>query len=74
MVKLKEMENIFMKMVNIIGEWKNGLRNGKGTYYYANGKMKYEGDYINDKFEGNGKCIWEDDEYYIGEYKYGLRH
>ena len=36
-----------------IGQFKNDLRNEKGTYYYSNGKIKYEGDWINDKFIGN---------------------
>ena len=49
-----------------IGQWKNGLRNGKGTYYYSNGNIRYEGDYVNNKREGYGKYIWEDGEYYIG--------
>ena len=33
----------------------------------------YEGDWINDKAEGNGKYIFEDGEYYIGHWKNGLR-
>ena len=33
-----------------IGQSKNGLRHGKGTEYYSNGKIKYKGDWINDKF------------------------
>ena len=33
----------------------------------------YEGDWANDKLEGNGKYIWKDGEYYIGQYKNGLR-
>ena len=37
-----------------IGQWKNGLRNGKGTMYYSNGTIKYEGDWVNDKEEGKG--------------------
>ena len=57
-----------------IGQWKNGLKHGKGTIYYSNGKIKYEGDYINDKYEGNGKYIYDNDEYYIGEFKNNLRH
>ena len=36
-----------------IGQYKNGLFNGKGIEYYSNGKIKYEGDFINDKFVGN---------------------
>ena len=34
----------------------------------------YEGDYINDKFEGNGKYIYENENYYIGQFKNGLRN
>ena len=48
-----------------IGEYKDGLRHGKGTLYYLNGDIKYEGDFVNDKFEGNGKGYWEDGEYLI---------
>ena len=57
-----------------IGEYKDGLRHGKGTLYYLNGDIKYEGDFVNDKFEGNGKYILEDGEYYIGQFKNGKRH
>ena len=53
------MENIFMKMVNIIQD---------------NGKIIYEGDWINNKREGNGKYIFENGEYYIGQFKNGLFH
>ena len=52
-----------------IGEFKNGLSNGKGTQYYSNGKIKYEGDFINHKYEGNGKYIYENGKYYIGQLK-----
>ena len=55
-------------------KYKNGLRNGKGTEYYSNGKIKYEGDYINDKREGNGKYIYENGEYYLGQCKNNLKH
>ena len=56
-----------------IGEWKNGLRNGKGKLYYNNGNLQYEGDFVNDKFEGNGKYISKNGKYYIGEWKNGLK-
>ena len=46
----------------------------KGIIYYKNGNIKYEGDFINDKYEGNGKYIYENGEYYIGEFKNGLKH
>ena len=52
------MEKLYGKMGKYsIGEFKNGLRNGKGTVYYSNGKIMYEGDFVNDKFEGYGKYI-----------------
>ena len=41
---------------------------------YKNGKIKYEGYFINDKYEGYGIRIYENNEYYIGEYLNGLRH
>ena len=50
-----------------VGQFKNDLRHEKGTEYYPNGKIQYEGDWINDKREGNGKYIWENNEYYIGQ-------
>ena len=32
-----------------IGQFKNGLKNGKGIEYYSNGSIKYEGEFENDK-------------------------
>ena len=62
-----------MDMVYInIGQWKNGLRKGKGIEYYSNENIKYDGDWINDKREGNGKYILEDGKYYIGQFKNDL--
>jgi len=36
-----------------VGQVVNGLREGKGIYYYNNGD-RYEGDFKNDKYEGKG--------------------
>ena len=38
------------------GEYLNGKRNGKGKEYdYRNGKLKFEGEYLNgNKWNGNG--------------------
>ena len=33
-----------------LGQFKNGLRNGKGIEYYKNGNIKYEGNFINGEF------------------------
>ena len=57
-----------------IGQYKNGLREGKGIIYYKNGKLLFECKFINDTAEGNGKYIWENGEYYIGQYKNGLKN
>ena len=60
-----------------VGEFQNGLRDGKGTfYYYENneyGRKKYEGDWKNDKIEGKGKMIWKDGEVYEGEWSNNLK-
>ena len=56
------------------GEFKNGLRHGKGTEYYPNGNITYQGDYVNDQFEGFGTYIMENGVYYVGEWKFGFRH
>ena len=42
-----------------IGQFKNGIRSGRGTMFYSSGKILYDGDFINDKYEGNGKYICE---------------
>ena len=58
-----------------VGEYnKEGLRHGKGKVFYLNGDIKYDGDFIDDKYEGNGKYYHEDGEHYIGQFKNGLRH
>ena len=45
--------------------------NNKIIYF----KDKYEGEFVNGKFEGKGKYIYEDNgEYYIGEWKNNLQH
>ena len=45
------------------------MKHGERTYYYKNGSVKYEGDFINDVVEGNGKLISENNYYYVGEIK-----
>ena len=36
--------------------------------------MRYEGEYINEKFEGIGKYYYGYGNYYIGQWKNGLRN
>ena len=54
------------------GEWKTGVRAGKGTLIYPNGK-KYEGDWECDQMHGRGRFEWENGEIYEGEWKKGVR-
>ena len=51
-----------------IGEWKNGKRNGYGTFYYSNG-AKYEGTWKNDNKEGFGIFTFNDGTKFIGLFK-----
>ena len=39
--------------------------------FYSIDKVEYEGDFIDDEFEGNGKYYQEDGKYYIGQFKKG---
>ena len=55
-------------MVNLEIKIRNKNKNGKGREYYSNGKLKYEGDYINGKKEGNGKFIDMFGNCYIGQF------
>ena len=52
---------------------KNGLRIGKRIEYYSNSKIKYDGDWIDDATEGNGKYIYDDGYYFIWLFKNGLK-
>ena len=46
----------------------NDLGHGKGIIYYKNGTIMYDGNFVNDKAEGDGKYIDEDGNYYIGQW------
>ena len=46
-------------------------RFGEGRDFYKNGKLKYEGYFINDVYEGDGKYFYENGDVYIGQFKNG---
>ena len=53
----------------IIPYLKNIPPNGKRKIYYPNGNIKYEGDYMNDKFEGKGILYYENgNKHYEGNF------
>ena len=51
-----------------IGYWENGLRQGKGIFYYSNGS-KYEGDWDKDYKHGHGTFTFEDGTEYEGRFE-----
>ena len=56
------------------GNQKNDLFEGKGIYYYNNGKWKgdrYEGDFKNDKKEGKGIYYKNNGDRRMGDYSNG---
>jgi hypothetical protein len=55
-----------------VGNWENNLRCGKGIIYYNN-QFKYDGEFKNNKREGNGKLIDNNDKViYDGVWKDNL--
>ena len=53
-----------------VGPYKDGKRNGQGTYTFANGD-KYVGEYKDGKANGQGTFTFADGSKYVGEYKDG---
>ena len=39
-----------------------------------NGDIVFEGNFVNNAREGNGKLYYENGDYYIGPFKNGYRH
>ena len=65
-----------------IGQWKNGKKEGKGAKYHISALpgnkikyfMTYDGYFVNDKYDGEGKYIWTNGEYYKGQGSKGERN
>ncbi|KAI3505260.1 hypothetical protein L1887_27284 [Cichorium endivia] len=55
------------------GEFYKGKCSGSGVYYYSmNGR--YEGDWVDQKYDGYGVETWAKGSRYRGQYRQGLRH
>ena len=50
-----------------VGHYKNDKWNGKGIIYLRDGRIKYEGNFVNNLFEGYGRYNFESGQYYIGQ-------
>ena len=68
----KDNKNIGIFIKKIIDIIENYKKNGKGRDYYENGKIKYEGNFLDDKYEDKeAKFYYENGDLYIGEFKNG---
>ncbi|KAG2676508.1 hypothetical protein I3760_12G055600 [Carya illinoinensis] len=55
------------------GEFHKGKCSGSGVYYYHM-SGRYEGDWIDEKYDGYGVETWVKGSRYRGQYRQGLRH
>ncbi|KAI9080598.1 hypothetical protein K1719_037459 [Acacia pycnantha] len=55
------------------GEFHKGMCSGSGVYYY-NMSGRYEGDWVDGKYDGYGVETWARGSRYRGQYRQGLRH
>ncbi|XP_022863128.1 uncharacterized protein LOC111383299 [Olea europaea var. sylvestris] len=55
------------------GEYHKGKCNGSGVYYYYM-SGRYEGDWVDGKYDGYGVETWARGSRYRGQYRQGLRH
>jgi len=69
----KEVNKEFPNGEKYIGEWRNGKKNGHGTYIWTN-KTKYVGGWKNSFYHGQGTFTWADGRKYVGRYQDGFYH
>lgn len=68
-------KNIGIFIKKIIDLIENYKKNGKGRDYYENGKIKYEGNFLDDQYEDKeAKFYYENGDLYIGEFKNGIQN
>ena len=60
--------SLYLEGAKYVGEFKNLVPNGYGTFVWANGD-KYYGAWKNGKTHGNGTKIWQNGRKYLGEFK-----
>ena len=61
---------IFPNGDKYVGEYKDGKRNGRGTFTYNDGK--YVGEWKDGEQHGQGTITWSDGGKYVGEWKDGI--
>ena len=65
-------ETIIYNNGKYVGQMINGIKEGKGIYYFNNGN-RYEGDYKNDKREGKGIYYFNNGNKFKGEFKNNVK-
>ena len=48
-------------------------REGKGILYNQKDEIIYEGEFIDDQFDGNGKLYYENGEFFKGKFSKGIK-
>ena len=48
------------------GDFKEGIKDGKGRHFLPNGILHYEGDYVAENYEGQGTIYYTDGGKYEG--------
>lgn len=61
------------KFFEYVGQWKNGQKHGKGTFYLGQSSY-YEGDFFEGEMTGKGKRIFANGSTYEGEFLDGEFH
>ena len=57
------------------GEWKNGKKDGSGKLYFPDGQVAYEGQFVSNQREGNGKEFRKSGTvYYEGSWQKGKKN
>ncbi|CAL9062219.1 unnamed protein product [Musa banksii] len=56
------------------GEFHLGRCSGSGVYRFFAAKGRYEGDWVDGKYDGHGIETWARGSRYRGQYRHGLRH
>ena len=55
------------------GEWVNGIKEGRGLQVFQELGQSYEGEWHNNYFDGHGKLTYNNNSYYVGEFKGGKK-
>ena len=67
-------KNIGIFIGIIVDVMKAYKKNGIRREYYKDGNLKYEGNFVDDEYDGDGEFHYENGEIYIGQFKEGKKN